>query len=60
MLVVSEREEGVLAIGPLNTRSRLEPVARCEPSSLADDIATAPSGPVLRCVQLLVIRPRFT
>ena len=57
MLDVSEREEGVVAIhlpiGSLKPRSSLEPVPRCEPvptSPLADDITTAPSGPVkLRC-----------
>ena len=51
LLEVSEREEGVVAvhlpIGSLKTRSGLEPVPRCEPTSpLADDIATALSGPV--------------
>ena len=47
------REEGVVAIhlptGPLKTHSGLEPVPRYEPSTyqlLADDITTAPSGPV--------------
>ena len=37
LLEVSEREEGVVAlhlsIGPLKTRSGLEPVPRCEPST---------------------------
>ena len=36
-----------LPIGSLKTRSGLEPVPRCEPSTyLADDITSAPSGPV--------------
>ena len=38
-----------LPIGPLKTRSELEPVPRYEPSTykpIADDITTAPSGPV--------------
>ena len=56
MLEVSEKEEVVVAlhlpIGPLKTRSGSEPVPRCRvanpvpTSPLADDIATAPSGPV--------------
>ena len=37
MLEVSDREEGVVALhlptGPLKTRSELEPVPRCEPST---------------------------
>ena len=54
MLVDNEREECVVAldllIGTCKTRSRLESVPRCEPSSyhlLAKDLATAPSGLVL-------------
>ena len=51
LVEVSEREEGIvdlhLPIGPLKTSSGFELVPRCEPTSpLADDIATAPSGPV--------------
>ena len=39
-----------LPIGSFKTRSGLKPVPRCEPSTyqpLADDITTAPSGPVI-------------
>ena len=36
-----------LTIGPLKIRFGLEPVPRYEPCPLADDITTAPSGPVL-------------
>ena len=36
-----------LPIGSLKTQSGLEPVPRCEPSPLADDITTAPSGPMM-------------
>ena len=47
LLEISERDEGVV---PLKTRSGLDPVPRCEPStcqSIRYDIGTAPSGPVL-------------
>ena len=37
-----------LPIRSLKNRSGLEPVPRCEPSLLADDITTAPSGPVVK------------
>ena len=33
LLEVNEKEEGVVAFGPLKTRSGLEPVPRCEPST---------------------------
>ena len=51
LLEVSKREVGIVALqlstGPLKIRSGLEWVQRCEPSPLADYLATAPSGLVL-------------
>ena len=35
-----------LPIGPLKTRSGLEPVPRCEPGNYQPMTATAPSGPI--------------
>ena len=51
LLEVSEKEEGVVAIEPLKTRSGLELVPGCEPSTFQPiktmvDIVTAHSGPV--------------
>ena len=47
-----------LPIGSLKTCSGLEPVPRCKTSPLADDITTAPSGPVNLLVQPLSIPGR--
>ena len=44
-----------LPIGPLKTRSGLEPVPRYESSTyqlLADDITTAPYNIILRCLRI--------
>ena len=50
-----------LPIGPLKTRSRLERVHRCKPSTyspLAKDLATVPLGPVEKYViQIHYIHP---
>ena len=52
-----------LPFGSLKTRSGLEPVPRCEPSTyqpLADDITTAPSGPVFRlAANVLLYTPPY-
>ena len=50
-----------LPTGPLKTRSGLEPVPTCEPITYqpisADDITTAPSGPV--CFLFFRVRSVF-